>query len=1059
MILGFGVQNHNDCRGEEAAVAKFANVSITDSTGPIALDPIAPVGVTGLTAVATTAGVSATWGVTGGDPGNGFVAERTFGAEFGSLALPLGTLRAAVDDGVPTGFVTYKLTPYSAAGVAGGSRRVSVSSTGLTAMGYITTWVTSPLLNQAYSAAGPGDLTMDFLAEGGNGPATERNILPVAGTQINPEYNGAAASTGCNCDTKALCNCSPLTFLLAQNEGNYGQLDCCDYFNCADNVMNYMVSYVTNNTGADLPVRFSYNTDDSVLIQIDNDAYHRDRACCYWGTGYGILPPGEHRLMLKVWEGGGGHNGLCGLVQMDGSRFPVGTITASPIPTMTSVPASTTGGMLADGRITDWLIIGQYAQSYGCGPTPDQMAQDFLTEGEGGVTEADIVPEAGMLVYTDYDAAASDGCNAGTAAGATCDPETVLSTYGVDGRVNFNTIFGDQDNLMGYLVCYLTNTTDQYVYANLGTGSDDSIFVKLDNMIVRAVSSCRGFTANQDQGLMVVPPGTHRLMLKVFEGGGGFDGGATLWSWTGGVIKAGVLTVSLTPPDGFVVPPAPKPITDLIATRGASSVTLSWTSPQVYGNIVVERKAALGNWTVLKGDLAGDATSFVDTAPDTAAAAIYYRVTAKILDGTTAAGSLVAGLVTPGYAVYQDGMFPTPAYAGTKDTHIILNTPDSNQGKSTLLEEGTCNGGQSDYKDTLVSFAIDALPAGKQLQSATMGTYFSQVRACTPSVHTVYLRQLLQEWGEGTGTGTDGPAALAGEASWNNARVGVAAWGMAGANSSSTDIMPLDPDDASVSYGPTAPAWVTFGGEGLPALVQYWLDGGDNFGVKITENADFDNPTPTYASGINDFNSRESSDPTLRPILILGYNKAPSVTVTGPASAELCGASVGVTFTATATDPDSDALTLTWTSSGGTVTPGAASATVDFTAVGDYTVTCTASDGIATASQTVTVSIVDCTVIPANWQMGDANNDTKVDISDAVYFLTWKFLGGTAPDCDKATNVNNDTQTDISDAVYLLTALFMGGPKPVAPDGIAVTDVQACVKVPDCAKSKGCGAP
>lgn len=1059
LMLGFGVQNHNNCVSEPAAIAKFANLSVTDSTGPVALTPLAPVGAFGLTAAAHPAGVAAKWEAVGTP--ESFLAERTSVATIESLTLP-GALREAVDDTAPPSFLTYKLTPYGAGGVPGGSRRVSLWATGLTAAGHVTAWVTTPLLNQPYGAdPGPANMLKDFLAEGANGPANETNILPVPGTQIRPEYNGAAASTGANCDSKAGCVSSPLTFLLAQNEEN-GTLDCCDYFNCADNVMNYMIAYVTNHTDADLPIRFNYQTDDAVSILIDNTVWHMDRVCCYSATGYGFLPPGEHRLMLKIWEGGGGHNGWIRLLQKDGSVYPTGTITASPYPTMTSVPPalSPPPGMTMSGTITDWLIIGQYKQSGGCGPTPAFMAQDFLTEGEGFVTEENIVPTEGMYVFTDYDVAASDGCEKGTAPGAECDPVKVLATQAADGRVNFSTIFGDQDNIMAYLVCYLTNRTDDFVYCDLRTGSDDSILVKLDNIVVRAVQSCRGYTANQDSGLLVVPPGTHRLMAKVFEGGGGFDGGVSLLDWAGGIFPPTVFSVSLTPPEGFTVPPAPQCIGDLAARRGADRVTLSWTNGDAYDRFVVERKAVLTNtWTVLADDIAGNATTFVDTAPDTTSAAVYYRVTPYVIDGNIAVCSLVVGIANPGYLVYQEGLLPTPAYDGTADSQIITYLKDANMGGHDHFEEGDWNGGNGDHKEGLIKFELGEIPGDKPVTSATLGLYFDFSRDGAYNDHVGYVRQVLKEWNQGTGYGPDGPAALPGEVTWNSARHNEELWQVGGAYG--TDDILAPSSEVQATYGANAATWVTWGGDGLTAMVQDWLDAvWPNYGMKITQCPNND-PLYNYVDGAYNFCSSEYGDPTLRPVLILAVeNSAPTVAVApaGPVSIELCGASADLALTATVNDPDGDPVTVEWTSTGGTVATAGdppTTATVTFTALGDYVVTCTVRDGLSSLSQDVAVSVVECA--GGRQRPGDINQDANLDLSDAVALLNHLFLGtlpalpcgdGTVED---AANIaladgNGDGKIDLSDAIYVLSFLFLGGPRPAG----CIDDLCPCIPIAGC---------
>ena len=79
------------------------------------------------------------------------------------------------------------------------------------------------------------------------------------------------------------------------------------------------------------------------------------------------------------------------------------------------------------------------------------------------------------------------------------------------------------------------------------------------------------------------------------------------------------------------------------------------------------------------------------------------------------------------------------------------------------------------------------------------------------------------------------------------------------------------------------------------------------------------------------------------------------------------------------------------------------------------------------------------TVLPYR---GDANNDCRIDLSDAVFILNRLFLGGSRF-CDGsennffAANVNGDKElgnekVDLSDAVYLLQHLFQGGKDPVS---------------------------
>jgi len=64
---------------------------------------------------------------------------------------------------------------------------------------------------------------------------------------------------------------------------------------------------------------------------------------------------------------------------------------------------------------------------------------------------------------------------------------------------------------------------------------------------------------------------------------------------------------------------------------------------------------------------------------------------------------------------------------------------------------------------------------------------------------------------------------------------------------------------------------------------------------------------------------------------------------------------------------------------------------------------------------------------------GDATFDSVVNISDAVYILSFLFLGGPAPPCEDAADTDDRGNIQIGDAIYILNFLFIGGARPPAP--------------------------
>ncbi|MGE4633303.1 MAG: hypothetical protein AAEJ47_09720, partial [Planctomycetota bacterium] len=63
---------------------------------------------------------------------------------------------------------------------------------------------------------------------------------------------------------------------------------------------------------------------------------------------------------------------------------------------------------------------------------------------------------------------------------------------------------------------------------------------------------------------------------------------------------------------------------------------------------------------------------------------------------------------------------------------------------------------------------------------------------------------------------------------------------------------------------------------------------------------------------------------------------------------------------------------------------------------------------------------------------GDINDDSQVNIADAVAGLTYLFSNGPAT-CIDAVDTNDDGSANVADGVYLLAFLFSAGPTPPAP--------------------------
>jgi hypothetical protein len=163
-------------------------------------------------------------------------------------------------------------------------------------------------------------------------------------------------------------------------------------------------------------------------------------------------------------------------------------------------------------------------------------------------------------------------------------------------------------------------------------------------------------------------------------------------------------------------------------------------------------------------------------------------------------------------------------------------------------------------------------------------------------------------------------------------------------------------------------------------------------------------------------------------------------------------------------DPDGDSLTYAWTKlSGPAVTlKDPLTATPTFTAdpVSQDTpivLQLKVSDGTLSASAQTTVTLLAGTPRKTGGKQrpGDATQDGKLDLSDAIWLLEFLFQGGHSLPCDGAgaagpnpgalalLDSNGDGRLDLSDAVFVLAFLFQGGNHPVLGT--------SCVPIPACA--------
>jgi len=83
--------------------------------------------------------------------------------------------------------------------------------------------------------------------------------------------------------------------------------------------------------------------------------------------------------------------------------------------------------------------------------------------------------------------------------------------------------------------------------------------------------------------------------------------------------------------------------------------------------------------------------------------------------------------------------------------------------------------------------------------------------------------------------------------------------------------------------------------------------------------------------------------------------------------------------------------------------------------------------------------------VRSDYICGDANGDSDVNVSDAVYIINYVFVGGDPPDPLEIADCNCDTDVNVSDAVYIINYVFVGGNEPCdinppSPNGDEIPD-------------------
>ncbi len=511
----------------------------------------------------------------------------------------------------------------------------------LTSQGFIGAWLLLGPFRGHTGRDNPGCPVMeqDFLTDG---IVTELDVEPEPGQTIATDFGGAAASTAIAGPEELNPGGVP-TWNAHFNPDDTVDFNTEYYGGDIDDVMMYAFTYVK--VEADVDVDLCFDSDDSIQVIIDSAgaqcvsiARGVDAAnTCKDTVPFGILGAGEHTVMIKVFEGGGGH-GFRFSFKQAGSSDPAPGISVCLKPRQTACSFPPVGASVAwrvsrqqlsqgigytvdmnqgnvgfkgdveglrtlgdksvfvcpaptdsQGFITgsQFAALGPFTHPFGCGGNAALLLGNHIAN--ASIREEH--PSVGDTIDYDEAAAVSTGYVGPTAP----DGKPVWRIFddgAEDGVQDMNAGLGNLDTVMGWLATYVEYTGAGPADINVCFGSDDGGQLWWDCDLVANKSTCQGVVACNNGTVMInVEPGIHRIAAGAWDNGGGWGlsvrllksdgvtpiaGGDPEWKFLGRNRPAG-----FTPPECAGC--APDAVTNLTCVPGKcglqNGMVLTWTNP------------------------------------------------------------------------------------------------------------------------------------------------------------------------------------------------------------------------------------------------------------------------------------------------------------------------------------------------------------------------------------------------------------------------------------------------------------------------------------------------
>ena len=680
-----------------------------------------------------------------------------------------------------------------------------------------------------------------------------------------------------------------------------------------------------------------------------------------------------------------------------------GTITESS-PQALSSPIQGESRLLNDipfdacGGIRAWNVLGAYLQPFGDNPGDDNLRLDYLTDGDLAETTFAFVPGTQIATLFGGDGfssgAASTGIVGGTQGRNASGVPEVFAFNSADGSINLNdqAFGGNPDGVMAYAQTYVLNTTGQTMEVHLGISSDDSVQVFLNeeevwfNSVARGGSpACNPLDLSPDGIKFTAPhtlaPGENRLLVKVWEGGGGWNFSLRFQDALLNPITEGLEIVKIPP--GRCHLPALQAARDVATTETIRIEGVErplWRAGETYAVML-----SLADPRAPSGDCQAPASVRIEeTVPEGWTPVPGSASNGGVIAGGKITWNLTGAAIGPGTLTYR------VASAGAPRTVFFRGklSDAGSLGQAAVFGEGAL------YQPTTFS------GEGFITQWLLLGPYRQPVGpTATPGIPNIQRDHL-----------TDG------------------------ASINEIDVLPEAGDTVNTAYGPAGPAR-SIGLEPTaaainPGGVPTWLDWRD-----LDDTIDFtqvcggdENQVMFYAVTYVEVEAAVFVD--------VGLASDDSVQVL------LDGEELWINNVARPAGLPNEVLDLVPGSGIAALSPLAAGRhrlmVKVFEGGGDHSFRLRFQDPVTFLPITEGISICldpdDCGVIvDGGFVRGDGDGKSPLNITDPIYVLNALFAGGPAVPCPDAADADDSGGLNITDPIRTLNFLFSGGVEPPAP--------------------------